>query len=218
MERSFWQERWDAGRIGFHLDRVHPSLERHWVEAAKGPRAPGRVLVPLCGKALDLLWLRDRGCHVVGVEFVRKAIVDFGRDNELPLQSRARDGYELFFAEGLELWLADFFALTTAEIGQFDGVFDRAALVAMDPARREQYARHLSLLTVPGGGVLLINLRHDLPDGPPHSVEPEEVTALFRDDFGVELLARRDVLDDEPHFRSRGATRFVEETYWLERR
>src|SRR5690606_40305132 len=51
MHEDFWRARWQRNEIGFHLTQVNPWLQRHW-EAAAG----ARVLVPLCGKSLDMAW------------------------------------------------------------------------------------------------------------------------------------------------------------------
>jgi thiopurine S-methyltransferase len=59
MEKEFWLERWERQEIGFHQNEVNPHLLQHWqelnLEGNKG------VFVPLCGKSLDLLWLREQG-------------------------------------------------------------------------------------------------------------------------------------------------------------
>ena len=50
-----WLARWAKGRIGFHLPAPHPALERWWPRLDVAPQA--KVLVPLCGKSLDMRWL-----------------------------------------------------------------------------------------------------------------------------------------------------------------
>ena len=59
MESEFWLERWREDRIGFHEGEINRYLMRWWPELGLAPDA--RVLVPLCGKAHDMLWLVDRG-------------------------------------------------------------------------------------------------------------------------------------------------------------
>src|SRR5262245_668901 len=63
MNQHFWDERWRAGQTGFHLSEVNPNLVRH--HERLGPANPrSRVLVPLCGKSIDLAWLAARGHDV----------------------------------------------------------------------------------------------------------------------------------------------------------
>ena len=66
MEPEFWQERWARNQIGFHLSEVNPYLQRHWRQLAVAEGS--KVLVPLCGKSLDLVWLASHGLRVMGVE------------------------------------------------------------------------------------------------------------------------------------------------------
>ncbi len=80
MEPAFWHERWKLGQIGFHQQRVHPGLQDH-AEAFLGS-ASQRVLVPLCGKSLDLDWLARQGHDVVGVELSEVAVQQFHEEHD----------------------------------------------------------------------------------------------------------------------------------------
>jgi len=75
MQADFWQKRWERDQIGFHLAEVNPYLQQYW--PALGLAAQTRVLVPLCGKSLDLIWLADQGFEVLGIELAEKAVEDF---------------------------------------------------------------------------------------------------------------------------------------------
>lgn len=66
MDTDFWLQRWQDGQTGFHQDEVMPLLQKHW-PALQLPKA-ARVLVPLCGKTLDMHWLAAQGHRVLGVE------------------------------------------------------------------------------------------------------------------------------------------------------
>ena len=66
MEAEFWHERWREQRIGFHLEKVNPTLLRHW--PVLNPAPGSRVFVPLCGKTLDIGWLLDQGHKVCGID------------------------------------------------------------------------------------------------------------------------------------------------------
>lgn len=75
MQPEFWHKRWTSNQIGFHLPEVNPYLQRYWPQL--GLEEGARVLVPLCGKSLDLLWLAKCGHEVLGVELSEKAVEDF---------------------------------------------------------------------------------------------------------------------------------------------
>ena len=64
VEADFWHERWDSGQIAFHQPHVNAQLQRWWPEL--GVPTDRTVLVPLCGKSLDMGWLRDVGHPVMG--------------------------------------------------------------------------------------------------------------------------------------------------------
>ena len=83
-----WLERWREGRTGWHEPEGNRNLKTHWAGTGK------RVLVPLCGKTPDLLWLEARGNDVVGVELAEMAVRGFFEDNALDYRrstGRCRD-------------------------------------------------------------------------------------------------------------------------------
>lgn len=219
MQAQFWLDRWHSGRIGFHRPVVDPNLERHWptLEAAGG--CGQRVFVPLCGKSLDMLWLRDRGHEVLGVELSAAALEAFCRENAVPARRRTRGDFDLYEAPGLVLWCGDFFGLTPAHLGDIAATYDRAALVAMAGPQRPRYAAHLACLIRPRAPLLLISLEYDQAqmEGPPFSVPAEEVQRLFAPYFRIRELGRRDILAEEPRFKARGVRALAEVCYHLER-
>jgi thiopurine S-methyltransferase len=214
MEPDFWRERWRTGQIGFHRDRPNPLLVRHHGHL---PAPPSRVLVPLCGKSVDLRWLADRGHEVVGVELVAEAAEQFFHEQGLSPQ-RTRDGDRVIYEAGpIVVVVGDFFEVTPRELGTFDGVWDRAALVALPPPMRARYAPHLHGFMAPGARMLLVTYAFDGPPvGPPFAVEDEEVERLHGPALGLTRLESLDILDESPHFRERGVTR-LEERVWLGR-
>ena len=72
---AFWSKRWSDNLTGWHQQKPHASLINHG-DAAFPPGTT--VLVPLCGKTVDLTSLAERGRSVIGVEGAHKAIVEYG--------------------------------------------------------------------------------------------------------------------------------------------
>ncbi len=214
MEHSFWSSRWDAGRIGFHLDRENPNLARHWPGVAPGT---GRVLVPLCGKSHDLDWLAEQGHEVVGVEFVRSAVDAFFSERGLTPEHGSIRGVDVLSHGKLTLIAADFFELSTEQLPVCDWVYDRAALVAIKPDKRREYVQQLHHLTKSGAGMMLVNFEHDIGSGPPFSVQRDELARLCDSLFELELREERDILEADSRFAGRGAT-FILEQVWFGRR
>ena len=199
MEHAFWAGRWSEGRIGFHRAEPDASLVRYADHLGGG--AAATVLVPLCGKSTDLVFLRGRFGRVVGVEFVDPACEAFFAERGVDPEVTEIGGARRREADGICLLRADFFATTAALIGRADAVYDRAALIALPPARRVAYAAHLATLLAPGARGLSITLTHDAvddagaPSGPPFSVPDAEFEATFGLAFRVERLATEAVTD-----------------------
>jgi thiopurine S-methyltransferase len=176
VEPEFWLGRWREGRIGFHEGRPNAYLERH--AAHLGP--PGRVLVPLCGKAEDLAWLAAKGHEVVGVELSEDAARAFFHEHRaVPTETRGPRFLRLT-ANGVTILVGDIFALTPDDVVGVTAFYDRAALIALQPAQRGRYVALLRKL-LPGAAGLLVTFEYDgkLMDPPPHPVGEPEVRALY---------------------------------------
>lgn len=185
MEHQFWLERWEQNQIGFHQQEINSYLSEHWEELGLPEGAP--VFVPLCGKSLDMLWLREQGHPVFGVELSEKAVSAFFEENGISAEVR-RDGESCdYLAEGLRLRAGDFFALDAGDMAGIGAVYDRAALIALPPAMRSDYARHMASLLPADAHILLITMEYPAGtlEGPPFSVSEEEVHMLFDADFEV---------------------------------
>jgi thiopurine S-methyltransferase len=206
MGPDFWLERWRDGRIAFHQPSVEVYLTRHWSDLGLAENCP--VFVPLCGKSLDLLWLRARGHAVVGVELSAIALESFCMENGIPARRRALPGFDRYQAPQLELLRGDFFALTPAHLGHVAAVYDRAALISWNPELRQPYVAHLAALTESGTQTLLITLEYDqtVTAGPPFSVPAAEVRRLYSPHHAVCELSRHDILSHEPRLQARGLT------------
>ena len=219
MQPEFWHERWRTGQIGFHQSTVSRSLRSHW--SALGLASPScRVFVPLCGKSLDLLWLREQGHFVTGVEISPTALESFFLENGIPARRRMFAGFDVYEAANLELFRGDFFALTPELIGEVAAIYDRAALISWAPELRGAYAAHLAELSPRGARMLLVTLDYPQPQmpGPPFSLSSEELAGLFAPHFALEEIARADILAGEARLRAKGVTRLAEVCYQLVRR
>lgn len=205
--REQWLKRWREGRIGFHLAQTHPALVHHWGELAIPSGA--KVLVPLCGKSLDMHWLAERGHPVLGVEFAPEAIEQFLAERRGDVSRYRQAGFEIARQGSVELWRGDFFHLHIHAVDEVEAFYDRASLIALPPATRRRYALHLAQLVPPGARGLLVGLHHDAgASGPPYSVNSAEIDELFRPNFRLEK--REEGTPDE-----RG---FTESIWSLERR
>jgi thiopurine S-methyltransferase len=215
MHEDFWQARWARNEIGFHANEVNPYLQRYWPDLAMPGGA--RVLVPLCGKSLDLAWLAAQSCRVVGVELAQKAVEDFFATHELQAQISQEGAFKVYRAGSLEIYCGDFFALTAQQLGVCQALYDRAALIALPAEMRARYVAHLRELLAPGCQGLLVTLDYPQAEmqGPPFALDEDEVRGLFQSGWQMRLVEARDVLGENVKFRQRGLTRLDERAYRL---
>lgn len=208
MQHEFWHQRWAAQQIGFHLESPNPLLLAHFPALLLIPGQ--RVLVPLCGKTVDIQWLLAQGMHVVGIELSQIAVEALFESLALTPAITQTDPFRHYHSQGLDIFQGDFFALDAERLGPVDAVYDRAALVALPPAMRAAYCRHLTALTQ-GAPQLLVSFDYDqsqLP-GPPFCVNKEEVSTHYQADYTLQLVA------DEPLAGGLKGTCPAHEQVWL---
>lgn len=179
MEPEFWNERWERGEIGFHEGRPNQLLEAH-ADLLKGRE---RVLVPLSGKAVDLRFLAERGFEVVGVELVERAARAFFEEQGLKTEERREGEFLILKSGAISIYVGDFFGSSVELLGDFDAIYDRAAIVALPPELRARYAPKLRELARDGARMLVLTFLYDgeraQKIGPPFSVSEEELRRLY---------------------------------------
>ena len=201
-----WLDRWDKGRTGWHETNGNAGLKAHWIGAA------GRVLVPLCGKSPDLAWLADRGHQVVGVELAEKAIVDFFEEQHLAFDRADAGPMTRFEAKDADITIfcGDYFQLTDQS---FDALYDRGALVAVDPSIRSRYVEHTKSLLAENSMRLIVTLEYDqaVTPGPPFSVQAAEMIDFWPD---LVRIAEHDDIDNCPPKFIAAGLQAISEVVW----
>ena len=215
MDTDFWIESWSQNRIGFHQKDFNKHLVKFW-EQLNIPN-DGMVFVPLCGKSLDLLWLKQQGHHVVGIEVSELAVSTFFSENNLDYTQSQQDNLVRWESEQLIIWQGDFFNLNQHQLNNIAGVFDRASLVALPVALREKYAQHLKNILPNNTQILLLTFEYDQAKkvGPPFSVSEADVQALYEDKYKIKLLFQEDVINDYPQFKDQGLNSLEEKIFLL---
>lgn len=210
MHPEFWHERWQQNQIGFHQDEVHPYLSQYWPSTATG-----RVFVPLCGKTLDLWWLRQQGHSVIGVELSPLAVKAFFTEADVTPTLTSNGTLECWQASDIQLYCGDFFALRPENVAGCELIYDRAALIALPQDLRRKYVEHLHHLFPQGARMLLVTLDYPQAEmnGPPFAVSDDEVHELYA---AVRPLTSQDVLAQNARFSQRGVSRLDENAYMIE--
>lgn len=217
MHPDFWLERWRTGQIGFHQKTVNPLLQTHW--DALGVRPDASVFVPLCGKSLDMLWLRAQGHPVLGVDLSRDAVEAFFREAAVTPSVSARGVLPAFEAAGWTLLVGDFFDVSSENLAHVGGVYDRAALIALPPDMRQKYVQTLTERLPHDVSILLVTFEYDQArtQGPPFAVLEDEVRRLYEGPFRVELLERVIASDLAERFKNLGVGAIHEAAYAIRR-
>lgn len=215
MDAKFWHERWRDGAIAFHKADVNHYLQRYFERLALGDG--DRVLVPLCGKSVDMRWLVDCGCRVTGVELSEIAVRDFFKEQGVSAEERRDGDYLAMEGGGVTLLCGDFFALDARHTADVVAVYDRAALIALPAEMRARYVDHLLALLRVDVPILLLTFEYpeEEMDGPPFSVGEAQVRALFSPRRRVTRLQSADRIAEEARLVERGVTKLEEHAFLL---
>jgi cyclopropane fatty-acyl-phospholipid synthase-like methyltransferase len=123
-----------------------------------------RILVPGCGRGHDANAWAQAGFDTTGLDLSNLAVTE------------ARTLYQS--QPSLAFFPGDF--LNDSPDQAFDIVFEHTLFCAIDPAKRDDYARALERWLKPGG--LFLAIHFFLPkdrDGPPFGTDLDEVTSYF---------------------------------------
>lgn len=203
--QQFWLDLWHEGRTSFHKEEVNPDLLAYW--SSMNLPLKSTVLVPLCGKSLDVFWLYQQGFNVIGIELSEQAVQQFADEHQIQFQQETIGAMKRFFTDRIQLWVADIFVLESPLISSVDAIYDRAALIALPPQLRSIYvARCLNWLK-PEGRILLKTMYYDqeMMEGPPYSVSDEEIYGLYNGCSEIHCVKKiTEAVETKNHLYERG--------------
>ncbi|WP_055076747.1 thiopurine S-methyltransferase [Pseudanabaena sp. 'Roaring Creek'] len=188
MDASFWHQKWEKNDIAFHNREANSLLVKYFKELSlvKG----SLVFVPLCGKTLDISWLLSNGYRVAGAELSKIAIEQLFVELGVEPQISRIGELERYSAIDIDIFVGDIFHLSGEMLGVVDAIYDRAALVALPEALRNQYTTHLMKITHKAPQ-LLICYEYDQSSmaGPPFAISNEEVSQHYLGTYNLTLLS-----------------------------
>lgn len=220
MKTKYWIESWEDGRIGFHKDDIHPVLKKY--ESQLHLSKSDKVLIPLCGKSLDLIWFSKKVSYVWGVELSHLAIESFSKENDHSFKKIEKAPFSIYQSPHITIACGDFFNFdqNLTQI-TFDLIYDRAALVALPPVMRENYYDQCKRNLSSSGKILLISFEYDQKRvaGPPFSVNENEIRENYeqRLELKVELLEEKREEINNQKFIDQGIHDFIQKTYLISR-
>ena len=190
-DNQFWLDKWNHKKIGFHESQPHNLLTQFWVYLKVSNTA--KVLVPLCGKSIDMIWLKASGHGVTGVELSDTAILSFFDENQIDVEIQHRDKNNYYVGENLTIWEADIFNLPNIEFESHRVIYDRAALAAINPRQRLRYAQIFTDNMPSGSFIFLIVLEYDkaLLSGPPFSLAKDDIELLYGKSWDIKEIERQ---------------------------
>ena len=211
-----WLQRWEQNNIPFHESKPNPYLLRHFSKLPIPSKS--RVLVPLCGKSVDMNWLADQGHEVVGIELSELAVEQFFEEQNVQAEITSEKNFKVYRSSSISIYQGDFFQLHPNEIEPFDWIYDRAALIALPPGLRIKYAQQVSTLLKPTGFWFLISMEYPASEmeGPPYRIDESEIRALFQSYSEIESLETKEIPVEKIKLRS--LSKLTEVVWFLSRK
>jgi thiopurine S-methyltransferase len=214
MSNQRWQQMWKDNQIAFHQSDITPLLLQHFLTLKLN--TPSRILVPLCGKSIDMAWLTTLGHHVVGIELSPIAIKAYFSERGVK-PKKDRIGKFIRWRHGdCELWCGDVFDLTTINLMRDHLVYDNAALTCFPQAIRQSYVDHFHRCLPPRCQILLATT-----ESLDHHSEVEETTIdseiadLYQANYHVALLASKTRIQPDPSFPLHKPEAFCDKLYHI---
>ena len=213
MKAEFWLGKWELDEIGFHQEAVNEMLQAHWPEV--GVPEGASVLVPLCGKSLDMCWLAEQGHRVVGVEISPLACEAFFAALGVEPRIETVGALHIMSAGPYRILQGDFFSAAPEDLGPVSAFYDRAALVAMPPAMQPAYVRQLLRLLAPRAVGLINGLEYppEAMDGPPFCIGEARLRELLAPACRVRRLSSRELNLEGTSLEGRGLVGLAETAY-----
>ena len=193
----YWCNRWAEGNTGWVLPGVNPFLKLYFPVLTGGQDTCNkRVLVPLCGKTSDLLWLCEQGLSVTGIEFSEMAIKDFFKEKDLSYELHEVNDFKIYKCANKDIVICqgDFFSMNTDILGGvFDFCWDINSLSAMIPDEQQLYVDKLVSFLSPDACLILNCFEYEAAlrgGNPPHTIFRDRLEKMFGNTFTFEELCR----------------------------
>jgi len=145
---------WDRGDSSPALD--------HWL--ADGSLAPGRILIPGCGRGHEAVDLARRGFQVTALDIAPTALAHLERQLEKAGVTAERVCDD---------------ALTWRPASPFDAIYEQSCLCAPDPGHWSAYEAQLQAWLKPGGKLFALFMQTGKDGGPPYHCDMAAMDSLF---------------------------------------
>jgi thiopurine S-methyltransferase len=217
--QNTWQDKWRRNDIAFHQPQVNPLLQQYLPSLKLRPG--DQVLVPLCGKSVDMDWFIQQGLSVIGVEVSAVAIADYFAALAIIPKQQAQGNFMRWHFEQRQILCGDIFDLRLKDLNKIKLVYDCAALTALPPQLRILYVAHLRRTLPASNQILLMTVESSETSLSPLDTLPSaqridsEVSALYQKEYQIELLHGASCIRIDPEYPSIGPCALDEKVYLL---
>jgi thiopurine S-methyltransferase len=213
VKKDYWLKKWQLNDIAFHESHINPDLINYL--PSLNLNAGDGVLVPLCGKTKDMLWLAEQGLNVVGVELSNIACNDFFAELNVIPNITEQENFTKYEYNNITLFCGDLFSLSSHDFPTIQAVYDCKALIALSSDMRKKYLHHLvSCLGTQIKFLLLTIETTCIITPPPYLVDSNEVNLLYGFYFNSVARVKCETVFDIPeNFRKKGYTDMTESVY-----
>lgn len=183
MEKDFWLSKWEMNQIGFHQDEYNPNLMEYLPHYLTDHHSKPNVLVPLCGKTKDIIYLANHAQKIIGVELAEKACHDFFIENALQFDvQEINENVKVYRSLNIELYCGDIFNIDENVFKDIDLIYDRASLVALPQEMRTKLYQLYKKLLKNDTRLYAITFEYDQSQmqGPPFSISTNEFEEEFK--------------------------------------
>ena len=180
--------------------------------------AGDQVLVPLCGKSLDMGWIIKRRLRVLGIELSAIAIEAFFDTQKVIPTRQAHRNFIRWQHKDCEIWCGDIFDLRLKDMRTIKLIYDCMALTAMPAKTREQYVAHFTRILPKTSPILLLTT--ETPDeqvANSVSTIDSEVHSLYQKDYQIALLHGKNCFKIDPEYPEDSPRHLEEKVYLMHR-
>lgn len=176
-ESTYWDERYKMNLTGWDTNRPNPVF----AEFLENPifLKPCKMLIIGSGKGYDAVLAAQKGYDVSAVDFsveANKYAVKLAQENDVKVNFIARD----IFTLGNERALS------------FDAVYEYTTYCAINPARRDEFAKKISSFLKTGGRFITVLFPVDNREGgPPFKIDLEEFYKIFSKYLSLEFSTKQ---------------------------
>ncbi|XP_065676220.1 thiopurine S-methyltransferase-like [Hydra vulgaris] len=192
---KYWCIRWASSDNGWVFPGVNPFLKLYFPNLTEGKGVCNkRVLVPLCGKTTDLLWLCEQDLSVTGIEFCEVPIINFFKEKGLSYECYEKSCHKVYkcISKDIVIYQGDFFSMNSDILGGvFDYCCDISSLSAMIPNEQKLYVDKLISLLSFDCRLILNCFEYDVTlrnDKPPYAIFRDRLENMFGYKFIIKEL------------------------------